>query len=67
MTLIGCGFSIFAPLLARETYEEVRRERPDVILTGSPQRASPAFHATSEREIDECKACRAATYAASTS
>ena len=47
MTLIGRGASIFAPLLARETYEEVHRDnRPDVILAGS---AKPA--GTEERPL----------------
>jgi len=32
MTLIGCGASIFGPLVAHETYEEVHRDkRPDVV------------------------------------
>jgi alkylation response protein AidB-like acyl-CoA dehydrogenase len=34
---IGCGGSIFAPLLPRETYDEVYRNGPDVILAGSAQ------------------------------
>src|SRR5262249_28587531 len=34
-TVIGCVGSIFAPLLPRETYEEVYRDGPDVILAGS--------------------------------
>src|SRR5262245_63787 len=39
---IGCGGSIFAPLLPRETYDEVYRDGPDVILAGSAQPAGTA-------------------------
>lgn len=39
---IGCGGSISAPLLPRETYEEVYRDGPDVILAGSAQPAGTA-------------------------
>jgi hypothetical protein len=39
---IGCGDSAFAPLLPGETYEEVYRDGPDVILAGSAQPAGTA-------------------------
>jgi alkylation response protein AidB-like acyl-CoA dehydrogenase len=39
---IGCGGSMFAPLLPRETYDEVYRNGPDVILAGSSQPAGTA-------------------------
>jgi hypothetical protein len=39
---IGCGGSIFAPLLPRGTYEEVYLYGPDVILAGSAQPAGTA-------------------------
>jgi indole-3-acetate monooxygenase len=39
---IGCGGSIFASLLPRETYDEVYRDEPDVILAGSAQPAGTA-------------------------
>jgi alkylation response protein AidB-like acyl-CoA dehydrogenase len=34
---IGCGGSLFATLLPRDTYDEIYRNRPDVIIVGSSQ------------------------------
>jgi alkylation response protein AidB-like acyl-CoA dehydrogenase len=34
-TMIGNGGSLFAPLLPRQTFEEIYRDGPDVIFTGS--------------------------------
>jgi alkylation response protein AidB-like acyl-CoA dehydrogenase len=39
---IGSGGDIFAPLLPRETYEQVYRNGPDVIIVGSAQPAGTA-------------------------
>jgi alkylation response protein AidB-like acyl-CoA dehydrogenase len=39
---ISSGGSIFAPLLTRDTYEEVYRNGPDVIIVGSAQPAGRA-------------------------
>jgi alkylation response protein AidB-like acyl-CoA dehydrogenase len=36
-TMIGSGEAIFVPLLPRETYEQVYRDGPDVIIAGSTQ------------------------------
>jgi alkylation response protein AidB-like acyl-CoA dehydrogenase len=40
--MIGNGGSIFAPLLPRETYEQIYRDRPDLIFAGSIQPAGTA-------------------------
>jgi indole-3-acetate monooxygenase len=40
--MIGSGGSIFAPLLPRQTYEQVYRNGPDVMLAGSVQPAGRA-------------------------
>ncbi|MEJ0017182.1 MAG: acyl-CoA dehydrogenase family protein [Acetobacteraceae bacterium] len=40
--MIGSGSAIFAPLVARETYERVYRDGPDVILAGSIQPSGTA-------------------------
>jgi len=53
MTLIGCGASIFALLLAHETYEEVHRDRPDVILAGSAQPAGTKERPLTADESEE--------------
>ena len=42
IAMIGGGCDIFAPLLPRETYEQVYQNGPDVIIAGSAQPAGTA-------------------------
>jgi len=35
--MIGCGQGIFAPLLPRDTYEQIYQKGPDVVISGSIQ------------------------------